>query len=367
MRRNRSFFAREKSKKPPLAAVLAAAAIAIATQLADTGAHRAAAAEAFKVIDQPIRVEGVSSTIPAINVEGSTYVGLRVLNEKLGLTTEWDESAKKITVLGNGRTLVLKLKTGETTLNDQSIHGLPTVNQDGWTYLPLRFLMERMGYGVDYDPATRRIEIGKIAENAATIATAKIAESRDKPELSLEVNYPVLSGLADPAVQDKINAFLKSEAESHASSGKFVLERAVADMEGGPDEAIRPVSFQGSYYVTYNENNRLSLYVDYYQYTGGAHGITVRVPYAFDLATGEKLTLQEAAGGNPGYVKIINAEISKQIKARNVPMLTPFVTIKPNQPFYLTHEGLSIFFQQYEYTPYAAGIPEFRIPYTAFG
>jgi len=38
--------------------------------------------------------------------------------------------------------------------------------------------------------------------------------------------------------------------------------------------------------VTYNEQDKLSLYVDYYSYTGGAHGSVARVTYTFDLKTG---------------------------------------------------------------------------------
>jgi hypothetical protein len=364
MRRNRAAYVRAESRKR-LGAALLAAAIGAAVLAAGAGSRPAAAA-GWQTIEQSIQIEGATHRVPSILLDGTTYVGLRALNEKLGIDTRWDEAARTITVLGNGRTLVLNTKTGDTRLNDQNIHGLPTLNQDGWTYLPLRFLMERMGYSVSYDPATRLIGIGKIPENELTIANARIEEHRDEPPMTLEVNYPVLSGLADADAQDKINAFLKSEAESHARSGKAVLERAVANMGAGQGGDVRPVNFQGSYYVTYNENNLLSLYVDYYQYTGGAHGITVRVPYTFNLADGRQLTLREAADSHPDYLKIINAEISRQIQNRGIPMLTPFVSIEPDRPFYLSHEGVVLFFQQYEYTPYAAGMPEFRIPYSAF-
>ncbi|WP_240489256.1 RsiV family protein [Cohnella thermotolerans] len=110
----------------------------------------------------------------------------------------------------------------------------------------------------------------------------------------------------------------------------------------------------------------MSLYVDYYVYTGGAHGMTARQPYTFDLATGNVLTLKEAAEGNANYVPIINAEIAKQIKVRKLELLTPFKTIEADRPFYLNHNGLVIYFEQYEYTPYAAGMPEFVIPLKAF-
>lgn len=104
----------------------------------------------------------------------------------------------------------------------------------------------------------------------------------------------------------------------------------------------------------------MSLYVDHYQYTGGAHGGIARRGYTFDLKTGKLLTLKAAAADHPDYVTIINRTIQEQIKDTDLPLITPFDTIKPDRDYYLSHEGVVIYFQPYEYTAYAAGMPEFR-------
>lgn len=350
---------------------LAALSLAVALAAVPAAAgHASAAAPGYKVLSQSIQYGGQTSTVSAINLDGSTYVGLRVLNDKLGLKTEWNQAAHTATVSGNGRTLSVNVQTGETRLNDQPVYGLEPILQSNSTYLPLRFLLERMGFILSYDAATRGIGIEKIQENALTVGTGTIKESDDKIKMTLEANYPVVSGLADSAVQEKINAFLKSEAETRVAAAKDELKQAGqanADYaKSNPGETLPPVSFESSYYVTYNENGLLSLYVDYYEYTGGAHGFTVRAPYTFDLKTGGALTLKDAAGGNADYVKIINAAIEKQIKARKLELLTPFKTIEADRPFFLNHSGLVIYFEQYEYTPYAYGMPEFTIPLKAF-
>lgn len=361
----------KRVKKKWLVLTLAAAmgAAPLATGVSIGQASAASASPAYHAIQQSFKINGGSSTISVLNLEGTTYVGLRMLNDSLGLQTGWDQTSHTATVKGNGRTLALNLKTGTTQLNGETIYGLPGLLVNNSTYVPLRFLLERMGYAISYD-AAHVIGIEKIQENALQIGTGTIAENDDKRKLSLEVNYPVLSGFANAAVQDKINAFLKSEAESHAAAGKKDLEQAAQDNASyeasSPGQTLPPVSFEGSYYVTYNENNLLSLYVDYYEYTGGAHGGTVRVPYTFDLATGNVLSLKDAAKGNANYVSIINAEIAKQIKARNMELLVPFKTIEPDRPFYLNRNGLVIYFEQYEYTAYAYGMPEFVIPLSAF-
>lgn len=43
-----------------------------------------------------------------------------------------------------------------------------------------------------------------------------------------------------------------------------------------------------------------------------------------------------------------------------------FKGVDENQAFYLSRDGIIIYFQQYEIAPYASGIREFKIPYELF-
>ena len=123
--------------------------------------------------------------------------------------------------------------------------------------------------------------------------------------------------------------------------------------------------------MAYNQDGLLSITVDYYQFDGGAHGGTDRRPYNYDLTTGQELALQDLFKQGVKYMEIINREIRKQIAANpeggyfTQPDME-FKTIADNQPFYLTDGGLVVYFGQYEIAPYAAGIPEFRLPFSLF-
>ncbi|TMV47630.1 DUF4163 domain-containing protein [Paenibacillus mesophilus] len=331
-------------------------------------------AEAYSplaIVSQTIVIDGKSAALPTANVDGDTYIGLRSLNEGLGLTTGWNAETRTVTASGRGRTLTVEADTGTYSMNGQLLHGLPAILQDGSVYMPLRFLLELMGYGISYDPASRVIGIETIKENALTIETGTIAEEGDK--LSLKVHYPQLAGYADADVQRRINAFLKEEAETHAKWGKGELvgaaaANAEAEAEAGDKRlSIPPVSYEGTYTITYNDKDRLSLYVDYYIYTGGAHGLTIRQPYTFDLLTGKQLSLKEVSKGKADYVAIINDVIRTHIRELDLPMLTPFESIEPERAFFLKNDAVVIYFEQYEYTPYAAGMPEFEVPFDAFG
>ncbi|WP_168735386.1 stalk domain-containing protein [Cohnella fermenti] len=351
-------------KRTATRAVSFATALALSASIW-VGAMGQASAEAgtsYKILNQSFVINGASSSVSVLNSYDTTYVGLRMLSDKLGLKTNWNQAQKTVTVEGNGRTLVLGIESGAITLNDQTLYGLPPIVDKNTTYLPLRFLLERMGYEIVYNTSTKGIEISKLAENAFAIGTEKIEYSDAKKKLELVVNYPQLSGLKDADVQAKINDYLKQEAETQAAEGKQQL------LEAASDTGEWATEFDGTYTVTYNEQGLLSLYVDYYIYMGGAHGGTVRVPYTFDLATGSLLTLKDAAKQNADYVSIINKAIKAQLKARDLEdgMLTPFETIEPDRDFYLNHNGLVIAFGQYEYLPYAYGIQEFVIPLKSF-
>jgi len=103
-----------------------------------------------------------------------------------------------------------------------------------------------------------------------------------------------------------------------------------------------------------------------YQYTGGAHGLSVKTPYNFDLTTGKEINLSDLFEEKNTYKKLINQEIQKQIKEDPDKFFPDevevFSGISENQPFYINDGKLIIYFGQYDIAPYSSGIIEFEIP-----
>ncbi|HOL11213.1 MAG TPA: RsiV family protein, partial [Bacillota bacterium] len=60
----------------------------------------------------------------------------------------------------------------------------------------------------------------------------------------------------------------------------------------------------------------------------------------------------------------INQIVQEQIIEQQIPMLTPYEGVGPDQEYYLTPDSLVIYYQPYVYTPGAYGVLEFTIPYT---
>ncbi|MCC3867485.1 DUF3298 and DUF4163 domain-containing protein [Terrisporobacter mayombei] len=119
------------------------------------------------------------------------------------------------------------------------------------------------------------------------------------------------------------------------------------------------------YNVTYNENNLVSIPILTYEFTGGAHGMSVLKSFNYNLKSGEELKLSNIFKDNVDYKNIINTYIKKEIKKNKDLYFTGkegFKGIDDNQGFYLKNDKLIIYFQLYEIAPYYVGIPKFEIP-----
>jgi len=123
--------------------------------------------------------------------------------------------------------------------------------------------------------------------------------------------------------------------------------------------------------ITYNQDNLVSLYYDQYEFTGGAHGNTIRTSQTWDLSVGRMLNLVYFFRFNPNYfvldnIKNINNQIAEQLKSNPGQYFDNYCELVidnfKQENYYLTNNGIVIYYQQYDIAPYSSGIPEFLIP-----
>lgn len=121
--------------------------------------------------------------------------------------------------------------------------------------------------------------------------------------------------------------------------------------------------------ITYNQNQLVSLYCDEYIFEGGAHGNTLRKSQNWDLKIAQEIPLQTFSKGNPYYLidilKQINKQIAEQIEngvGSYFPQYCQLVLETFNlENYYLTPNGIVVFFQQYDIAPYSSGILTFLV------
>lgn len=113
-----------------------------------------------------------------------------------------------------------------------------------------------------------------------TVTRQEIKESSDTMKTDLSI--PIINGLSNLDIQNTLNTRWEQDAlafKDQVSAGvqDYVRSRQNASAPIFPYEAVTSYEYRG---IT---NNILSLTIDYYQYTGGAHGGTDRRAYNIDI------------------------------------------------------------------------------------
>lgn len=189
--------------------------------------------------------------------------------------------------------------------------------------------------------------------------------------VALSMMYPYVT-LKNKSAQTRINKTIKSQIGGFFDYTKDTLfpeakEEYKYAMEN--DFPFRQFEAVLNYTVTYNHCNYLSMYRDGYEYTGGAHGTTLRQSDTFDTTNGRELCLLDFFYSCPDYREYIIKQIIEQ--AEKDMCEDPYIyfdnykelireSFNPKS-FYLTNEGIVIYFQQYDIAPYSTGIVEFTV------
>ncbi|MEA4924056.1 MAG: DUF4163 domain-containing protein [Syntrophomonadaceae bacterium] len=208
------------------------------------------------------------------------------------------------------------------------------------------------------------LTINVTSASPAGVTISNRAVKNESDYMSVDLNIPVINGLDNQELQSRLNARFEQDALDLQDKLKAEIEEYVKYNQEN-DFPIRPYGFATRYQECFQNDALLSLYVDYYQYTGGAHGITDRRPYNIDLKTGKDVALKDLFQNGYDYETMINSKISEQIAAQPDIYFTGdmgFKGITDDQCYYIQDGVLVVYFSQYEIAPYAAGFPEFKIP-----
>jgi len=164
---------------------------------------------------------------------------------------------------------------------------------------------------------------------------------------NIHLNYPQIEGLANGLVQNKINAQIVGEAN--------------AFMEPMGDASH---SVDSRYSIEFNKNSILSLTLHESHYRKPmAHPMHYLNGMTVNTTTGQVLQLGDLFKAKSDYQGRLTAIINQQIIEKDLHLFKPFEGVNPKQEFYLTTDGIVIYYQLYYYTPYVYGFLKFNIPY----
>ena len=210
-----------------------------------------------------------------------------------------------------------------------------------------------------------------------------LKELKAKPEykgvvmLEISISYPEVIIAGNEAVSIRISTFynhMARRAFNHAMHNMY--ESAVQEYKDSIKNnfPFRSYDVVSIYNVTYNKNGFLSIYSDNYEYTGGAHGNTIRQADSFNTSSGAHMALNDFFK-HPYYRQVILSSIFRQINAQiSKGQDIYFDDYQKNvfeyfseKNYYITNDGFAIYFPLYSIAPYVAGIIVFVTPFADFG
>jgi len=199
-------------------------------------------------------------------------------------------------------------------------------------------------------------------EENFTVSEKTVIGSNEYMDWKLHI--PQIEGLNDKKLQERLNTMFESKVTGFkAEIEKLAYEGFQEAQKSG--YYFNPYNATVVYDVRYTKNNILSLTMDLYEYTGGAHGLTVRQAYNINLCTGEFIGYKDIFKKGFDYKTYIVNEIIRQIEENPENFFPEAKETVQNftdeQPFYITENGIVVFYGLYELAPYVAGIQEFFI------
>ncbi len=312
-----------------------------------------------------IRLDGVTLSLSAIVKDDNLYLPVRAIGEALGYEVSWSQPDKTVMLTANGRKIILNLKESKINADGHESYLQNTYEVlKGRNYLSDMFYSDNLALKVQWDKANHVVTLSSVRENAIAIGTGKIAS--ESKALITDIQYPVIGGMEDKAIQAVLNAVFKKQANLAAAEGRKNAADLAPYVLKNPDMPGQCGTYF-DYRVAYNQNGFLSLVFQDYQYAGGAHGTTVQTSFTIPLKTGQPMALKDLFTTGADYQAIVNNGVKTQLNERDLTaaLFEPFSGIGENRSFYLSNDGVVVYFQQYEILPYVAGIQEFTTSYTS--
>lgn len=202
-----------------------------------------------------------------------------------------------------------------------------------------------------------------LGEDLKKVEVLEKSLEEETEKYDIKVKYPYLSLDGNEFVEE-INKTIEDYTFQWVEDVKLLAREEEGKEE---NKGVKIPRFEAySLFQVFDTDEFISITMDYYQYTGGAHGLTTKVSFNYNLNTGERVKLKDLFKEGFDYKSIIDEKIKGDIEKEKELYFDEgkgFKGIDENQAYYLSREGIVIYFQQYEISPYSSGIREFKIPY----
>lgn len=178
----------------------------------------------------------------------------------------------------------------------------------------------------------------------------------------IKAEIPIILDLEQKNIQNKYNKMFRDDIFNFI---EYTIEMARQSQHDFAEKDFTGHKFIGKVdFSIKNDQEILSIKINYYQYTGGAHGNSYSLSHNIDLETGAELKLIDFLDRK--NITLLEVERIIRSEVENNPDKYfqedyGFQYLEGDQYYYLEDNELVVYFQPYAIAPYSTGIPEFRI------
>ncbi|MES2953426.1 MAG: DUF3298 and DUF4163 domain-containing protein [Patescibacteria group bacterium] len=190
------------------------------------------------------------------------------------------------------------------------------------------------------------------------------AEDSDK-RFAINIEYPVISGLATPALDEKINREIQGDINQLALSFRQDAEAPRPPALVGLESEL-----ETSYQVRYKDEHLLSIEFMHSAYSAGAaHPFSFTTTLLYDLGTAEVIPLKAIFRPTSAYLGVLSqftkGDLLRQLgeEFRETILMGTAPKEEHFKSYLISAEGLTILFDPYQVAPYAAGAQKVTIPW----
>lgn len=197
------------------------------------------------------------------------------------------------------------------------------------------------------------------------IKTLNYTNSNVDSTVWINIDYPQITGAENSYVILKVNMFLEEDFKQSITW----FEEIGSDTTMFEDYPSKmQFSFETGFQVEYNSKKFVSIVMNHYQFTGGAHGNYFALGYNIRLDNGAILTLKDII--TEGSFDLLAYECEQAIletyqanSLMEAGLFEDEIAIADDQDFYIIPGALVIQFDPYEVGPYAMGEITAEIPF----
>ena len=197
--------------------------------------------------------------------------------------------------------------------------------------------------------------------NVNAVVELNIPRAQGEKTVSLAINSKIENHIANALSFSEENS---DSLQLEEAIVKFQEEYASFKSDYEESAMVWEAMFDGE--VVYQSADVITVAINGYTNTGGAHGNMDISLYNFDAHTGDLLEIDDLVSDMEGFKQLVETYFNKEIESDKDAERSEFFF---GDPFHLpanigfNEEGVLILYNVYEIASYAQGITEFTIPF----